>query len=379
VSRVVGVVASAALALIFAMSTAQATSLPSGVQPDLGSQLMLKLFGETSDANASFAAAHGDRTSESPLRDLALQMHPAGGASSVAFVIGSVSAYDEARAVRNLSAGVTDLSQAVTAGLLHNDVRFAPPSSGGDDSPVALVPSSTLLRATYQPVAPAPIISPEPGTLAFAPPAKGSVGLADNLPSATHSTVLNPGTLQLGGMQFEGHVAGDSTQTPQLSLRDNSYDAGANFNVRAGKRNLDVTLSSEYEQVARNDSNSFSSSTLNSASSWQLPGADAPLVVPNYANLNRLSVGAGVAVPVLHGLTLNLNYGAQHFYGGYGLPGLVNLDTVDSTYGGRLTFQLPDRSSTVSISAYQDRFLDGALPVTGSTQTREDVNFTVKF
>ncbi len=377
-SRVVGVVASAALALVFAMTAARATSLPFGVQPDLGSQLMLRLFGETSDANASFAAAHGDRTSESPLRELALQIRPADGTPSAAFVIASASAYDEARALRNLSAGVTDLAQAATAGLLHNDIRFSPPSSGGD-SPVALAPSSTLLQATYQPVAPAPIISPEPGALAFAPPAKGSVGLADNLPSSRHSTVLNPGTLQLGGVQFEGHVAGASTETPQLSLRDNSYDAGANFNVRAGKRNLDVTLSSGYEQVARNDSNSFSSSTLDSTSSWQLPGADAPLVVPNYANLNRLSVGAGVAVPVLHGLTLNVNYGAQHFYGGYGLPGLVNLDTVDSTYGGRLTFQLPDTSSTLSISAYQDRFLDGALPVTGSTQTREDVNFTVKF
>jgi hypothetical protein len=69
----------------------------------------------------------------------------------------------------------------------------------------------------------------------------------------------------------------------------------------------------------------------------------------------------------------------QHLYGGYGLPGLVNLDAINNTYGGKLTFNVPDASKTLSISAYQDRFTDSLLPLNGSTQTREDVNFTVKF
>ena len=55
-----------------------AAGLPPGIERfDLGSQLMLRLFGETSDSSASFAAAHGDRASESPLRELALQIHSA--------------------------------------------------------------------------------------------------------------------------------------------------------------------------------------------------------------------------------------------------------------------------------------------------------------
>ncbi len=36
-------------------------------------------------------------------------------------------------------------------------------------------------------------------------------------------------------------------------------------------------------------------------------------------------------------------------------------------------------SSSLSIGAYQDRFQDSILPISGQTQTREDVNFTVKF
>ena len=110
-----------------------------------------------------------------------------------------------------------------------------------------------------------------------------------------------------------------------------------------------------------------------------MPQPGAPVVVPNYADLNRLSLGAGLAVPVVRGLTLNLNYDAQRLYGGYGLPGLVNLDSVSNTYGGKLSFDIPRTSGTLSISAYQDRFADGLLPLNGTTQTREDVNFTVKF
>ena len=181
-------------------------------------------------------------------------------------------------------------------------------------------------------------------------------------------------------MQFEGHAEGLSAQTPQLALPYTSYGAGANFDVRAGKRSLNLNLSSGYEHETRNDANAFSVTPVDSATSWQLPGSGTPLVVPNYADLNRLSLGAGVSVPVMRGLTLNFNYDTQRLYGGYGLPGLMNLDAVNNSYGGKLTFNIPQISnSALSIGAYQDRFQDSILPNNGYTQTREDVNFTVKF
>ncbi len=78
VRRVVGVVAGTALVLALSSAVGLAAGLPQGIERfDLGAQLMLRLFGETSDAGASFAAAHGDRSSESPLRELALQIQPA--------------------------------------------------------------------------------------------------------------------------------------------------------------------------------------------------------------------------------------------------------------------------------------------------------------
>lgn len=179
-------------------------------------------------------------------------------------------------------------------------------------------------------------------------------------------------------MQFEGHSGTAAASGSQLSPSDNSYDAGAHFDVRAGRRNLSFNLSSSYEHLAGSGAGGLSSATFDPASSWVLPGGDAPGVVPNYADLDRYSIGAGLAVPVVRGVTLDVNYGAQRFYGGYGMPGLLNLDGANAFYGGKLTFQMPF-SSTLSISASQNRYQDALLPLNGYSQTREDVNLTVKF
>jgi hypothetical protein len=364
VRRVVGVVTAAALMLALGPAVAAAGGLGAGSSRfDLGSQLMLRLFGETSDSTASFAAMHGDRSSESPLRDLAL------GPASVAKPDASsaIAVAEDHMSLRDLAQYQgSDFGGAPQMSDQQYVVRFTPSSAsqnGGD----SLVPPVDHFTVAYQPVPPEPAISPAPGTLAFAPP---ELRVPDYLAT----------TAQAGSLEFEGRESGVSSQAVQDAVRDTTYGAGANFDVRAGQRNVNLNLSSEYEHVGRNDANAFSVSSLDSGSSWQLPSAGGmPLTVPSYADLNRLSLGAGLSVPVTRGLTLDLNYDAQRLYGGYGLPGLVNLDTLNNTYGGKLTFNIPKISSSLSISAYQDRFQDNILQLNGSTQTREDVNFTVKF
>ena len=363
--RFVGVAAGTvtALVLTLGLGVARASTLPEIERPDMGWQLMLSVFGETADFRASFAAAHGDRASESPFRELALAVSRVSAKTATS---GESSAFAEDRiTLRDLGTQDADAfpgAPVIDAGA--SSVHFSMPSPSTDDA-ATLVPPSSHYTAAYQPVAPLPAISPEPGTLAFMAP---QINASD----------LSPSLGALGAVRFQGS-SDSNIASPQSGLRDADYGAGANFDVRAGKRNVSVNLSSEYEHVARNDSGTFSVAPLNTASSWQLPGAGAPLLVPNYADMNRLSLGAGVSVPVVRGLTLNLNYDAQHLYGGYGLPGLLNLDTINNTYGGNLTFTIPRISSSLSIGAYQDRFQDGAQPLNGQTQTREDVNFTVKF
>ncbi|HEU5479915.1 MAG TPA: hypothetical protein VFU90_08795, partial [Candidatus Tumulicola sp.] len=188
---------------------------------------------------------------------------------------------------------------------------------------------------------------------------------------------VEPSTMRVGPVQMSTRMEGAAMDAPQLSLKDSGYGAGATFDVRAGARNLNVDLSSNYEHLSRADS-AAPAAALGTASSWQLPDSDTPLVIPNYADMSKLSIGAAVAVPVVNGLTLNLNYAADRLIGGYGLPGLTNLDATDNSYGGKLTFEMPHSASTLSISARALRYQDNILPA-NALQTREDVNFTVKF
>ncbi|HKU82393.1 MAG TPA: hypothetical protein VJP76_09520, partial [Candidatus Tumulicola sp.] len=194
---------------------------------------------------------------------------------------------------------------------------------------------------------------------------------------ATGSSSVAPSTVRVGGLKIRTRMQGASLDAPSQALQDNGYGAGANFDVRAGGRNLNVDLSSNYERVTRDDS--AAGTPALGSSQWQLPADGTPLVVPNYADLSKVSLGAAVAVPVVHNLTLDLNYGTDRMFGGYGLPGLVNLDATGNSYGGKLTFDIPHSTSTLSISASQLRYQDNIAPVNNYTQTRENVNFTVKF
>lgn len=340
--RIIGVLASAVLALALSYAPVAAAGLsfgrPSG---DLASQLMLSLFGETSDSTAAFSAQNGDRASESPLRDMALSLPAAG--PSVAFSTGLPTSMALMQAHIALSslpgAGASYLARAVDAGLLSTSAGFAAPSSESHDPHAGLLNAQQgLYTAAYQPVAPQPAISPGPGTLAF-----------------------------------------DTTPAPTVTDASNDPSLGLGYDGRTPKRSLNFTLSGQYEHVTLNDIAGLAPAA-GEAASWQLPNANVALTAPDYAGSNRLSLGAGLAVPVFHGLTLNLNYDAQRLYGAYAPPGLVNLDAVNNKYAGGLTYNIPYLSSTLSISAYQDRLGDSLLPpANGYTQNGGDLNFTVKF
>ncbi len=398
--RLVGIIATTALAAALAFSIAPASPFApaDGAAFDLRPQLMVLLFGESTDARASFAAAYGDRTSESPLRDLALGARTADGPAAF---VRSAGAPTFAITHFQGSAVVADgdafgLPQAVRARLLQTNLHFLAPSPPVSD--VATTPelqtareasAATFTAGQYEPVAASPLVSPQSESFSFGPathagPSGSSQSLALTFGNsaapagAAGSSAFVPAAVHLGPLQVTTRLESASLTAPALSMNDNAYGAGANFDVRAGARNVNVDLSSNYERLTRNDASGLSSPAIG-ATSWQLPNADAPLVIPNYANMSKVSLGAAVAVPVVNGLTLNLNYAADRMFGGYGMPGLTNVDATDNSYGGKLTFEIPHSSSTLSISARQLRYEDNLIPANTSTQTREDVNLTVKF
>jgi hypothetical protein len=335
VRRILGVVASAVIALSLSRAIAPAAELPFGtLRPNIASQLMLSLFGEVSDSSATFSAQSGNRSSESPLRELALGV-AAPSTTSFTGVGAEPRALSTQRiALADLSGGGgADLDRAGDSGLLATDVRFAP-SDGSNELRAGYAASHTALyTAAYQPVAPLPIISPDPGAVAFdAPPMQ---------PEASKSA---------------------------------SFTLGSDRHAKE----LDLNLSGAYQQLLPNDSASLTTTSA-ATSAWQPPEGNVAVGVPNFAGSNKLSLGAALAVPVFHGLTLNLNYAAVRSYGGDVLPGLMSLDAANNSYVGGLTYNIPYSSSTLSISAYQNRYGESVLPNNGVTQTGGDVNLTVKF
>jgi hypothetical protein len=272
---------------------------------------MLRVFGETTDASASFFAQNGDRISESPLHELALRATLPVQNGIVPIAYAARTAVPPAR-LSLASLGTDDaavLSRAESAGLLPATGGFAAAQRPIVDQ-VAAPASLEYTAPTYRPLPPVPNISPEPGTIAFDAPG------SDGTQNSSLLTLEPNGPLTLSGA------------APDLSAPA--------FNA-----------------------------TTNPPSALTLPG--------------RSSQGAGLTLPVLRGVTLKVNDDPQNPAGSDTIPGVPNLGPIPNLYAGRLTYVIPKLSSTLSISAYQERLEQNALPPNAYTNNGGDVNFTVKF
>ena len=187
--------------------------------------------------------------------------------------------------------------------------------------------------------------------------------------------MIVPVSVHLGRLQFDGQYSGAESQQPASTGENSSYDAGANFNVRAGGHRVNVDVSSSYEHLMHDDTIS-STPSLASAAQWEI-GGEIPSL-PTYADMSRLAVGANVALPVTRTVTLGLNYNAQRLLGEYGLPGAGSLDAIDDSYGGKVTLAIPRWSSELSLSAGQYHYQDNLAPANAYSGLGGNVNLTVK-
>lgn len=101
------------------------------------------------------------------------------------------------------------------------------------------------------------------------------------------------------------------------------------------------------------------------------------LQYPGVTALVKHGVDAKVAVPLTQRVTLGLQYDTSHYQGDYGAL-VQGLDARKDTYLGNVTYQLPN-SSAITLSTRLYRYQDGLVQNFNLTQTRTDLNFTVKF
>lgn len=166
--------------------------------------------------------------------------------------------------------------------------------------------------------------------------------------------------------------------------RTQTLAAGTNFNVRAGNTHLDLQLSGSVGHVSSGDAAMYQYVPFDPDPQLSSVRAGSPedtslLYYPGLTDMVRHGVNARLAVPVSHALTIGLQYDTAHYQGNYGTIYAPGLDARKDTYLGNVTYQLPNSSSMLTLSARQYRYQDNFAPNFNLTETRADLDFTVKF
>lgn len=166
--------------------------------------------------------------------------------------------------------------------------------------------------------------------------------------------------------------------------RTQTLAAGTNFNVRAGNTNLNLQLSGSVGHVTSGDTAMYQYAPLAADPQLDAPRAGSPedsslLYYPGLADVVRHGLNARLAVPVSPALTVGLQYDRAHYQGNYGTLVAPGLDARKDTYLGNVTYQLPNSSSLLTLSAREYRYQDSFAPNFNLTETRADLSFTVKF
>lgn len=245
----------------------------------------------------------------------------------------------------------------------------------------------------YQGAAPAPTVAPkslrfdlpssdENTSLSFSPVLSSATGFAappigSGTQAALPQTNANVSVpVRLGHVHLETHADAGQSRSDALAFKDTAYGGGATFDARIGKQKLGLDLSGHTEHLTVNQP-VFDAASLDGQSNFEVTN-NLPVFVPAYADINKQTLSAGVAVPVNRRLTASVQVDAQHLIGGYGVQGLTNLDANNMIYGARLTYQLKG-TSAISLSANQFHFQDNLIPLNTFNQTSANLNFTVKF
>ncbi len=181
------------------------------------------------------------------------------------------------------------------------------PAFSGQPDLVASPGGTSFISGEYHPDAPAPSVTTTEsavGSTSTGTSETGRLAFSQSPLTSTWTSAATGGTA-FGPVHVSTHFDSSQLTQQQSALTDGGYGAGAAVNVRALHRNLNFAVSSDYERLMRDDPSG--SAAFSPSSNWQLPGGDVPLVVPNYADMSRVSLGAALAVPVVNNLTLNLN------------------------------------------------------------------------
>lgn len=272
--------------------------------------------------------------------------------------------------------------------------------------PLAQAPVTAVAPAAH--VAPhLTVEQPRVQIAAVAPPEVRFGAYAPYVPAMQHIQENVQVPVRIGPVHFSGSVSGDEAQTVHADAvramqicgttdeaaacpylhdeRAQNIAAGTNFNLRAGNTQVRLELSGSVGQVSNGDAALYQYSPLDADTQLDAARAGSPedtslLYYPGLTEVVRHGMNARVAVPLSHALTVGLQYDTAHYQGNYNTVLLApGLDARKDTYLGNVTYQIPNSSSLITLSARQFRYQDTFAPNFNLTETRADLSLTVKF
>jgi len=271
----------------------------------------------------------------------------------------------------------------------------------------AHLPDTPLQEPSVMPVAVTHPQLAQSSVQVSAPPARVQFGnYAPYAPPAGAASEDVSVPVRVGGVHFSGVFSGTQAQTERTDAvramelcgttdtasacpylheeRMQNLAAGTDFTLRAGNTRLNFQLSGSVGHIVNHDVALYQYAPLDPDPQLGVSAAGSAadgslLYYPGLADVVRHGVNARVAVPVSPALTVGLQYETSHYQGNYGALLTPGFDARKDTYLGNLTYQLPNSSSLITLSARQYRYQDSLAPNFNLTQTRADLSFTVKF
>jgi len=234
---------------------------------------------------------------------------------------------------------------------------------------------------------------------AFAPNSRGE-SLSANAPIRVGSlTFTTTGTYQhleeirpngLGALLF-----GPAYATNQTEKYD-TFGLNTKFAVPVFGTNATIGLNGQYETVRRLDMTARQYYPVNpttqafDATAFGAAAAAFPVggvfgsgsnvsFYPNYINMRHITIGANASIPLTHDLNLYGSYSTQRYGGAYGTTLGQNISERKDYYTGGVTYNIPKTNSSLSFLARQYKYTDDVVPNFNFNQTRQDINFTVRF
>ena len=92
-----------------------------------------------------------------------------------------------------------------------------------------------------------------------------------------------------------------------------------------------------------------------------------------------LARSRSASLPVTPDVVFRTRYSDQRYTGSYGTTLGSNINGTKGQVDLGLTYSVPKTASTVGLSFRNSTYRDGALSSYNLNQSREDVNFTIRF